>query len=382
MLEQTINYYKSVLHTNPDRIFSDKAALIIKKNIIKGDFLNNIKFKNLKINVIIGNPPYQIMDGGGTGDSAKPVYNKFIQKAKEYNPDYITMIIPSRWMKGGKGLNAFRQEMINDERIKIIHDFEDSKICFPELHIDGGICYFLWDKNYSGETEYHHYALDGNISITNRHLKTNLTNNVIRDYRQISIIEKAARYKEEKFSSIVYSRNPYGFYADLFNAPEHYPEIKISKSYIGDLYKIYGILGKKGGAKRVFGYVNPDTVKKNKAEAQNYKLFFSKAYTTTSTVPPEIILGKPGEVCTETFLQIGKFENAEIAENCLSYIKTKFFRALLFFNRHSLNISKKSFELIPIQDFSQKWNDEKLYKKYNFEQKEIDFINSIIKPVL
>ena len=192
-------------------IFVNKINQILKNNIIQGDFLNDNLFKNIRFNVIIGNPPYQIIDGGGTGDSAKPVYNKFIQKAKELNPDYITMIVPSRWMKGGKGLTGFRQEMINDTRLKIIHDFENGQICFPDLHIDGGVCYFLWAKEYNGTTEYHHYALDGSKSVTNRFLKNDFSETVIRDYRQISIIEKAAKQKENKSSSIVCSRNPYGF---------------------------------------------------------------------------------------------------------------------------------------------------------------------------
>ncbi len=365
----------------PSDNFRNDADRILKKNIIQGDFLSGRLFENIKFNVIAGNPPYQIIDGGGTGDSAKPVYQRFIQKAKELNPDYITMIVPSRWMKGGKGLRYFRQEMINDTRLKIIHDFENGQICFPDLHIDGGICYFLWDKMYNGPAEYHHYALDGTKSVTSRFLKNNFSDTVIRDYRQISIIEKVAKLKENKFSSVVYSRNPYGFYANLFSFPEYYPDIELSKEPKDNYYKIYGVTGKKGLAKRTFGYLPASAVKKNQTEAVSYKLFFSKAYTITSTIPPKIILAKPKEVCTETFLQIGNFSTEKEAQNCLSYIKTRFFRALLFFNRHSLNISKKSFNLIPLQDFSDEWNDEKLYEKYCLEQKEIDFINYVIKPM-
>lgn len=365
----------------PSKLFSEEVKTILENNIIQSDFLKDNIFSDKKFNVIIGNPPYQKIDGGGTGDSAKPVYHKFIQKAKELNPDHIVMIVPSRWMKGGKGLQEFRQEMINDTRLKIIHDFENGQICFPKLHIDGGVCYFLWSKIYNGKAEYHHYALDGAKSVTKRFLKNEFCDTVVRDYRQISIIKKATEQNEEKFSSIVYSRNPYGFYADLFNNPERYPSIIVSELANSNLFKIYGIKGKKGGAKRVVGYISAEMIKKNLKEALNYKLFFSKAYTTTSTIPPEIIIGKPKEVCTETFLQIGNFKTEKEVQNCLGYIKTRFFRALLFFNRHSLNISKKSFELIPLQDFSIEWTDEKLYKKYNLKLNEINFINSVIKPM-
>lgn len=340
------------------------------------------RLKDMKFDVIIGNPPYQISDGGGTGDSAKPIYHLFIQQAKKLNPRFLTMIIPSRWMKGGKGLDSFRQEMIADTRIKILYDFEDAKICFPGVHIDGGVCYFLWDKDYTGEVEYHFTSLDGSSNVSQRFLKSSCSDTVIRDFRQISIIEKAFKFKEDKFSKIVSSRNPYGFFADLFNTPEKYPSIQVTEEQsMSNTYRIYGVKGKKGGAKRIVGFIDPSNIEKNIDGANNYKLFFSKAYMTTSTVPPEIIFGKPYSVCTETFLQIGMFLDEKLTENCLKYIKTKFFRALLFFNRHSLNISKDSFDLVPIQDFNEEWTDEKLYKKYGLTQEEIDFIESMIKPM-
>ena len=373
--------YKTVLKKEPEKCILNKTEEILTKNIIQGNFLELSDYRNLNIDVIIGNPPYQIVDGGGTGDSAKPIYQYFVRQAKKLNPDYISFIMPSRWMKGGKGLSMFRQEMINDRGIKILYDFEDGQACFPDLHIDGGVCYFVWSKIYNGKTEYHHFSLDGTERITKRFLKNKYTNTVIRDYRQESIIKKALKKSEERFSSIVLSRNPFGFYADLFNAPERYPELEVCDSEGEGLYKIYGVRGRKGCAKRISGYLSPSAVTKNISSALSYKLFFSKAYTRTSTVPPKIILAEPGEVCTETFLQIGKFSDRKEAENCLSYIKTKFFRALLLFNRHSLNISKKSFELIPIQDFTEKWTDEKLYKKYELEKKEIEYINSVIKPM-
>lgn len=340
------------------------------------------RLKDMKFDVIIGNPPYQISDGGGTGDSAKPIYQLFIQQAKCLNPRFLTMIVPSRWMKGGKGLDNFRQEMINDTRIKIIHDYEDAKSCFPGVHIDGGVCYFLWDKDYDGKVEYYFTSLNGDSNVSRRFLKSGCSETIIRDFRQISIIEKASKFNENKFSKIVSSRNPYGFFADLFNTPEKYSMIEVSEEFSSvNSYKIYGVKGKKGGARRVYGYINPTCIEKNIECANSYKLFFSKAYMTTSTVPPEIIIGRPNTVCTETFLQIGSFLNETSTKNCLQYIKTKFFRALLFFNRHSLNISKESFELIPLQDFNEEWTDEKLYKKYGLTQEEIDFIESMIRPM-
>lgn len=356
-------------------------------------FIHNLdvnKVFNMKFDVIIGNPPYQISDGGGTGDSAKPLYHLFIERAKKLSPKYLTMIVPSRWMKGGKGLNDFRQTMMNDTRIKVICDFEDAKECFPGLHIDGGVCYFLWDKDYNGMVNYSFKSLDGTTNNSIRYLKSDFSETIIRDYRQSSIIQKAST-DSMRFQTIVSVRNPYGFNADFFNAPEAYPNISVFDTPNDDCVKIYGVKGKKGGAKRVSGYIKESVIEKSNDSINLYKLFFSKAYMTTSTVPPEIIIGTPKTICTETFLMIGGFKTENEALNCLSYIKSKFFRALLFYNRHSLNISRESFELIPLQDFTSKsdidWSlpseliDKQLFKKYGLAQPEIAFIESMIKPM-
>lgn len=337
------------------------------------------KIFNMKFDVIISNPPYQLSDGGGTGDSARPIYHLFVEQAKKMSPRFISMIVPSRWMKGGKGLQEFRAEMIKDTHISYIFDYEDAKECFSGIHLDGGVNYFLWEKEYNGTVHYYYKPQNQAIVYSERFLQTDITNTVIRDYRQISIIEKASNGC--RFSEIVSTRNPYGFSADLFNDPKKYPLADLS--YVAEVnkYKIVGVKGIKGGAKRTIGYVYFEQDEDKDGNLNKYKLFFSKAYMTTSTVPPEIIEAKPEEICTETFLQIGGFTSSKIAQNCLSYIKTKFFRALLFYNRHSLNISKESFALIPMQDFSKPWTDEELYKKYNLSQEEMDFIESMIKPM-
>lgn len=340
---------------------------------------NPEKIFNMKFDVIISNPPYQLSDGGGTGDSARPIYHLFVEQAKKLTPRFISMIVPSRWMKGGKGLQEFRARMIKDTHINYIFDYEDAQECFSGIHLDGGVNYFLWSKEYNGPVHYYYKPLNQDVIYSERFLQTDLTNTVIRDYRQISIIEKTSN--GDRFSEIVSTRNPYGFSADLFNNPEKYPSADLSFTFELNKNKIFGVKGIKGGAKRTIGYVYLDPNEDKDGNLSKYKLFFSKAYMTTSTVPPEIVEAKPNEICTETFLQIGGFDSSEQTHNCLSYIKTKFFRALLFYNRHSLNISRESFALIPIQDFSKPWTDEELYAKYNLTQEEIDFIESIIKPM-
>ncbi|MDD1547886.1 Eco57I restriction-modification methylase domain-containing protein [Riemerella anatipestifer] len=342
---------------------------------------NENPYKNMKFDVIIGNPPYQISDGGGTGDSAKPIYQLFIQQAIKMQPHYLCMIVPSRWMKGGKGLDKFRDEMINDTRMKILFDFEYANDIFPGVHIDGGVCYFLWDKEHKSKVEYYYRNKEGEEIVSHRYLKTDFSDTVIRDYRQLSIVEKAYLKKEKMFNLIVSSRNPYGISSDFFNRPENYKQIIRRKEYQQGFCKIYGVKGNKGGAKRVFEYIDNNGIVRNRENLKKYKLFFSKAFTTTATVPPEIIIGKPETLCTETFLEIGGFMSKDECLNCLSYIKTKFFRALFFYNRHSLNISQDSFSLIPLQDFSKPWTDEELYQKYGLTEEEINYIESMIRPM-
>ncbi len=352
--------------------------------------LSNVKGENkMKFDFVIGNPPYQESDGGGTGDSAKPVYQFFVNESKKMTTNSFSLIVPSRWMKGGKGLESFRQQMIKDTRIVSIYDYEDASECFQGVHIDGGVSYLLWQKNYAGKVHYNYKPKNEVPIYSYRYLKTDYSNTVIRDYRQSSIIQKTS--KSIKFSEIVSYRNPYGLYADLFNDIDKYQDLNIDFSCNENKIKIYGVVGKKGGAKRVVGFINRESIKKNNINIDKFKLFFSKAYMTSSTVPPEIIVGEQGCVCTETFLEIGTFESKIENENCLSYIKTKFFRALLFYNRHSLNISKESFSLIPIQDFTSKsdidWTkpiaeiDQQLYKKYGLTADEINFIETHIKEM-
>lgn len=217
---------------------------------------------NMKFDVIIGNPPYQMSDGGGTGDSAKPIYHFFIEQALKLKPSYLAMIIPSRWLKGGKGLDNFRKMMMDDTRIKYLYDFENAKECFPSINLDGGVCYFLWDKSYSGKVSYTFKPETSEAITSLRYLNNGISKAVIRDSRQISIIEKIMKKTNKFFAEIVSSRNYFGFTSDLFNRPENYTYSGLSDSYSVGKVKIYGVKGKKGGAKRKIGFVDKSSIKK------------------------------------------------------------------------------------------------------------------------
>lgn len=359
-------------------------------NLITFKTLKDRNDIDMKFDVIIGNPPYQMSDGGGTGDSSTPVYDKFMTACVSLNPNLISLITPSRWMKGGKGLQKFRETMISDTRIRYIEDYEDAKRVFPNNNIDGGVSFFVWDNNYDGKVSYEYISKSGEVVLSKRYL-AGVTDTVIRDPRQYTIIEKALRDEDELFSTIVSPRKPFGLNSDLFNRPEKYKEMDIKESYMKDYVKVYGVKGIKGGSKRIAGYVRQEDVVRNHNDIDKYKLFFSKAFMTTSTVPPKVIMGEPGTACTETFLQIGSYDSNIEMVNTLKYIKTKFFRALLFYNRHSLNISRNSFDLIPLQNFTTSsdidWSkskheiDKQLYKKYKLNENEIAFVETSIEEM-
>lgn len=341
---------------------------------------NPEKFFNMQFDVIIGNPPYQLSDGsGGSTDAAMPIYNKFIEQAIKLNPRYLTMIIPSKWMVGGRGLQSFRERMMDDKRIKVIHDFEDASDCFSGLHIDGGVCYFLWDKHYLGKTDFV-FTTGRGIKIRSLcYLKNPYFDYVIRDSRIYSILEKTR--EKFSFSSIVSNVKPYGVRKYLFNEPERYPDAHLEYEPYNGAIKIYGVKGLKGGARRIVGYVLPHIITNNIDTINKYKLFFTTSYSTNAINPPKVIFGAPNEVCTETFLLIGPFDTEEEQKNCNSFIETSLFKVLLYFGKGTMQVNKSVFGLIPLQDFSKPWTDEELYAKYGLDEDEIGFIESMIRPM-
>ena len=328
---------------------------------------------NMKFDVIIGNPPYQLSDGGGTGSSAMPIYHKFIQQSKKLNPRFITMIIPSRWFSGGKGLDDFRDEMLHDDRIREIHDFGNANDCFPGVAIEGGVCYFLWNREQKGLCKVYSHNKDSITAMSERPLLEEGADVFIRYNEIISVIRKVTAFGEKHFSDIVSPRNPYAFRAEFKE------NVKASKTC--------KMLGVESG-KRVFKNIDLNLLGRGIDELSAYKIFISKADGAAGQIGypiPARIIGKsvvcgPNITCTETFLRVGPFETQDIAENVKAYMETKFFRALVG-ARKNKNMTQSTYSFVPMQDFSKPWTDKELYAKYNLSQEEIDFIESMIKPM-
>lgn len=323
---------------------------------------------NMKFDVIIGNPPYQLNDGGGMGASAIPLYHKFVLQAKKLNPRYLTMIIPSRWFVGGKGLDDFRDEMLHDNRLRIIHDYLDSSDCFSGVEIKGGVCYFLWNRDNKGMCRVVTHEKNEITSTMQRNLLEKDADCFIRFNQAISIFNKVKRDNSSAFSEIVSSRRPFGF-SSTFNS--------FAKSNNGGI-KIYG--------NKIVGYLEQnEIIPQNENWINQWKIFISFGYGAGEGYPHQII-NKPFVVgentcCTETYLVVGPFENQFIANNVLSYMKTRFFRFMVSLKKNTQNGTRQVYQFVPMQDFNESWTDEKLYKKYNLTQEEIDFIESMIKPM-
>lgn len=328
--------------------------------------LNAEEIFNMRFDVIIGNPPYQLSDGGGTGSSAMPIYQNFVTQAMKLNPRYLVMIIPSRWYAGGKGLDDFREMMLNNNHIRVLHDYFDSKLCFPGVDLSGGVCYFLWDRDNEGKCKVIS-TITNSETIQERYLLEENADTFIRFNRAVSIIQKIRTLGEKPFDQIVSARKPFGL------------DSSIKLSEIGNQDMVYVYAYPKNG------YLDKINIYNGKNAIPLYKVFIAKAYGERGDFPYLVLgkpfIGEPNTICSETYLMVGETTEKHIAENIISYIKTKFFRFLILQKKNTQNAAKNVYSFVPMQDFSKPLTDEFLYAKYNLSDEEIQFIESMVRPM-
>lgn len=320
---------------------------------------------NMRFDVIIGNPPYHMSDAGH-GRSARPIYHLFIEQAKKLNPRFLSMIIPARWYAGGKGLDQFRQDMLADSRMKILVDFPDSTEPFPGVDIAGGICYFLWERGFEGKCTVKNIHR-GKEVLSVRPL--NEFSTFVRHATAVSIIKKINKMSNTMMNTVVSSRKPFGLGTNfkplgkgelILRRNDGTVNMPLSEVISGlelvDKWKVitsktsydHGGLPDKAGQRRVFSIID---------------------------------ILPPNHVCTETYIVVQSFESELEAQNLISYLKTKLVRFLVAQLSFSQDITKDRFSFVPLQDFSKSWTDEELYAKYGLTEDEIDFIESMIKPM-
>lgn len=316
----------------------------------------------MKFDVIIGNPPYQLNVGVQQESYAISLYQKFVEQAKKLQPRYLSMIIPSRWFAGGRGLDEFRDEMLHDDRLRIIHDFIDASDCFSGVEIKGGVCYFLWDRDNRGLCKIYTHK-NNTITQSERPLLEENNDTFIRYNQAISIIRKVSELHEQSFSEIVSPQTPFGLYSS-FN------DFALS----GNI-KVY--------ANKRTGYLPQNyIISKNKEWIDKWKVYVPKAIGSgelgNDIIKP--ILGEPNSLCTQTYIMYGPFETKKECENVISYVNTKFFHFLMGLKKVTQDAMSKVYTLIPMQDFSKSWTDKELYEKYKLSKEEIEFIESMVRP--
>lgn len=345
--------------------------------------------EDMKFDAIVGNPPYQESDGGAQA-SAKPIYNYFVESAKQINSRMINLIMPTRWYAGGKGLDDFRKQMLDDKHIVEIHDFLNPSIIFPTTNIRGGVCFVIWDNDYNNEKELVKVVSYGDNLLDKKELKRKLKLDdeeiFIRHIESLEIVKKIKSQQEfTSFEDHISSLRPFGF-RGYFTKDENFRD---SNNGLKNPVICFG----KG---KQIGFIEREEIVKNQEWIDKFKVYTARANNIGTELNDDNLnafIGNPNTICTESYLVIGVNLGLEeySAKNLINYLATKFARFLHSVGKASQDATSKTFKFVPLQDFTENsdinWSksiskiDQQLYKKYHLSKEEIDFIEKMIKPM-
>lgn len=350
------------------------SAISLSDNVDGIEEVDRVKFS-----AIVGNPPYQEADGGASA-SSRPIYPYFVNIARELAPEYVSIIMPTRWFAGGKGLDDFRKSMLDDKHIRELHDCLHPEEIFPNTNNRGGICYFLWDSQYDNEAvssvKVVTHNEGGKIVESNRPMRTRDLDIFIRNSAALSILDKVVPDGDtDVMSNHISPRRPYGLDGNFVKTDK----FKVSDSGMSDPIKCYG-------KAKAIGYIERANIPNHAEWIDCWKVYMPYANNIGTELNDDnqnTFIGEPNSVCTETFVAVGLEDNLNKKQcnNLANYLRTKFARFLLSLSKISQHGTSKTYRFVPVVDFSEEWTDEKLYAKYNLTQEEIDLIESSIKPM-
>ena len=326
----------------------------------------------MKFDVIIGNPPYQLSDGG-FGESARPIYQLFVQQAKKLKPRYLTMIIPSRWFAGGKGLDEFRDEMLHDHRISHLVDYPKLYDGFPGVKIRGGVSYFLWESDYDGPCSVQ-TMWDGQPFGKPMKRWLDTYDVLVRRNEAVSILDKVQAFRvggkpEATLDLKVSSDKPFGLRTNVHGVE--------SPRGLKRPIKFYG--------SRRMSWIERDDIHQNEKWIDQWKVLMSRVQGTSAAVETMFlskpIVSGPKEACSETYIVAGHFDSKLQAERCAAYLETRFVRFLVSLRKSTQHAGRGVYAFIPDVPLGRKWTDSALYKRYGLNAEEIAFIESIVRPM-
>jgi len=315
------------------------------------------------------------MTGGAGGTNDSPLYNLFVEQAKRLEPRLLSMVIPSRWMAGGRGLDRFRSEMLGDERVRVLVDYENAKELFPTIGIIGGVCYFLWDYGNPGPCVCTYHRNGETIGPTERTLGE--FDVFVRDPRALSILRKVRAFDEPTFDSLVSGDTPFGL-------ATNFTGYKRGVAPRGDELLLFANVG----TTRVNGALSRSAVTKNSHLIDVWKVFLPVAGSGRErersgvdlVLGPSIVAG-PGTACTQTYLVAGALDSQDAAQSVASYLRTRFARLLISLRKPSQHVFRGMYRWVPQQNWDRRWTDSDLYAKYRISEPEVAYIESMIRPM-
>jgi site-specific DNA-methyltransferase (adenine-specific) len=324
---------------------------------------------DMQFDVIIGNPPYQLKGGGGgTNDSS--IYPLFVEQAMNLEPRFLVMVIPSRWLAGGRDLGPFRKRMLTDGHVRDFVDYTTMSTAFPGVDFEGGVGYFLWDRETSGSCRYTLVLGEERLPTVERRLDD--YDIFVRDTRALAILQKVLVKKEPTMEEVISGDTPFGLATNFADYSE--TETKASLT-------LYLTLG----GRRTTAWVKDRTVKKNRQLIPRWKVLLPEAYGERGAIPAMVlgppIVAPPDSVCTQTYLVAGPFESESAALSVHAYIQSRFFRFLVSLRKISQHALRSTYSWVPQQSWSKTWTDKMLYRKYGISEGEIAFIEAMIRPM-